>query len=65
MSLVLGKLYIALKSAGASEDQAGAAAAEVSRYGSRLDSIDAELKILRWILIYLTATTTAILFKVF
>ncbi|MGE3976382.1 MAG: hypothetical protein AB7F94_02220 [Nitrospira sp.] len=53
MNLVLGALYVALRSAGASDEQAEAAVAEVAGFGGRPDSIDAELKLLRRILIYL------------
>lgn len=56
MSLVLGEIYIALKSVGASDEQAEAAVAEVAGFRGRPDSIDAELKLLRRILIYLLYT---------
>jgi hypothetical protein len=72
MSLMLAKLYTALKDAGASEATAEAAAAEVAGYENRLTGVEGELRsirselsTIRWVLGYLVASVTAILFKVF
>ncbi len=65
MGLILGKLYIALRSAGASEEQAQAAAAEVFGYENRWTKIESDLTIIKWMLAFNLATTMAILFKVF
>jgi hypothetical protein len=72
MSVMLGQLYNALKSAGASEEEARGAASEVAGYGNRLTNIDGELNLIRselsshrWVLGYLVAAVSAIMFKVF
>lgn len=65
MSLMLGKLYTALKDAGASEGAAEAAAAEVAGYENRLANIESELKLHRWMLGYLSAAVTAMTIKLF
>ena len=64
MSLILGKLYIALKSAGVSDEQAESAAEE-SGCENRWDKIESDLAVIKWMLGFNLATTTAILFKVF
>lgn len=72
MSLMLGQLYRALKSAGASEDEANNAAAEVASYENRLAKIETDLAMmksdmttLKWMLGYVIAALTAVLIRVF
>lgn len=48
MSLMFGKLYSALKLAGASEEAAEAAAAELAGYESRLAKVETDLAVLKW-----------------
>jgi hypothetical protein len=71
MSVMLGQLYNALKLAGASEEEARGAASEVAGYGNRLTNIEGELQLIRselgihrWILSYLVAAVSGILFKI-
>lgn len=65
MSLMLGKLYSALKDAGANEEAAQAAASEVAGYENRLANIEATQKLHSWMLGTLLAICLTILFKVF
>lgn len=65
MSLMLGKLYTALKGAGAPEEDAQAAASEVAGYENRLANIEATQKLHSWMLATLLAVSLTILFKVF
>lgn len=65
MSLMLGQLYSALKGAGASEEDARAAASEVAGYENRLATIEATQRLHSWMLGTLLAVCLTILFKVF
>lgn len=65
MSLMLGKLYTALKSAGASDGEAEAAAAEVAGYENRLGKIETDVAVIKWMVGFNLAATTAMLFKLF
>lgn len=65
MSLMLAKLYTALKAAGASEAEAEAAAAEVAGYENRLAKIDSDVAVVKWMVGFNLAATTAMLFKMF
>jgi hypothetical protein len=48
MALLLDSLYDALKAAGAPEEQARAAARDVSGYDNRLNRVERDLSILKW-----------------
>jgi hypothetical protein len=48
MALILDSLYDALKSAGASEEQARTAARDVAPYDNRLNRIERDLTLLKW-----------------
>ena len=48
MALILDSLYDALKSAGASEEQARTAAPDVAAYDNRLNRIERDLTLLKW-----------------
>ncbi len=50
MALILDTLYDALKAAGASEEQARAAARDVAAYDHRLNRIERDLNLLKWML---------------
>ena len=65
MPLMLGQLYQALKSAGASEDEAQKAASEVAGYDTRLSKIETDLAVLKWMVGSVMAMCMAIVFKVF
>jgi hypothetical protein len=48
MSIMLGKLYLALKEGGASEASATEAASEVAGYENRLARIESDVSLLKW-----------------
>jgi hypothetical protein len=48
MALILDSLYDALKSAGATEEQARAAARDVAGYDNRLNKIERDMNLLKW-----------------
>jgi hypothetical protein len=48
MALLLDSLYDALKAAGAPEEQARAAARDVAGYDNRLNRVERDLSILKW-----------------
>ena len=48
MALILDSLYDALKAAGASEEQARAAARDVAGYDNRLNGIERDVSLLKW-----------------
>jgi hypothetical protein len=48
MALILDSLYDALKAAGAPEEQARAAARDVAGYDNRLNRIERDLALLKW-----------------
>ncbi|MCS6302320.1 MAG: hypothetical protein H8K07_01440 [Nitrospira sp.] len=67
MSLMFGKLYNALKSAGVSEEAAEAAAAEVAGYENRLGKIETDVAVVKWMAgtnIALTLLSLGLLYQV-
>lgn len=50
MALILDSLYDALKAAGASDEQARAAARDVAGYDNRLNRIERDLTLIKWML---------------
>jgi hypothetical protein len=65
MSTMISEVYDALKEAGASEEKARKAAEAIAAYENRFAKIEADLMLLKWMVGYLVATTTAILWRVF
>lgn len=67
MSTMIYEVYDALKSAGAPEDKAKAAAEALGNYENRFNKIEAELTLLKWMAganIALTATVIGIVGKI-
>jgi hypothetical protein len=56
MALLLDSLYDALKAAGAPEKQGRAAARDVAGYDNRLNRVERELSILKWMVGVVIAT---------
>ena len=50
MTIMLSKTYDALKAAGAPDDKAREAAEEIAGYENRLSGIEAELKLVKWMI---------------
>ena len=65
MSMMIGGLYDALREAGVSQDKARAAAEEVATYDSRLNKIEKDLAVLKWMVGFNMAMTASIMFKLF
>jgi hypothetical protein len=60
---MLGKLYAALRDAGANEQEAREAAEEAAGYESRLASLDTRVTVLTWMVGANVALTVAVLAK--
>ncbi len=65
MSMMISEVYDALKDAGASEDKARKAAEAIAAYENRFNRIEQDLAIVKWMLGFVLAMVTAILWKVF
>ena len=65
MSVMLSKTHDALKAAGASEEQARAAAEEIAAYENRVISVESDLRLLKWMVGANFAVSIAILLRVF
>ena len=65
MATMISEVYDALKEAGASEEKARKAAEAIASYENRFSKIESDLLVLKWMVGYLVASTTAILWKVF
>jgi hypothetical protein len=65
MALMLGKLYGALRDAGATEASAREAAEEAASYENRIASVESLLRLHTWILSANTAGIAIILGKLF
>jgi hypothetical protein len=65
MSTMISEVYDALKEAGASEEKARKAAEAIAAYDSRIAKIEADLGLLKWMVGFNIALTTAVLFKLF
>lgn len=70
MALMFGKLYVALRAASISEDQAREAAEEVAGYDTRFNLIELKLEqltgrvnLLQWMVGFNLALTIAVLIK--
>ncbi len=65
MSMMISGLYDALMEAGASKERARTAAAEVATYDNRLNRIEKDLAVLKWMVGFNVAMTASIMFKLF
>ena len=65
MPLMLSELYDALLDAGASEEKARKAAEAIASYENRFSRIESDLAVVKWMLGFNLAMTTAVLWKVF
>jgi len=65
MSTMISEVYDALKDAGASEEKARKAAEAIAAYENRFNRIEQDLAIVKWMLGFVLAMVTAILWKVF
>lgn len=65
MATMISEVYDALKEAGASEEKARKAAEAIASYENRFAKIESDLLVLKWMVGYLVASTTAIMWKVF
>lgn len=50
MSIMLGKLYLALKEGGATDSLAAEAASEVAGYENRLTKMESDISLIKWML---------------
>ena len=65
MATMISEVYDALKEAGASEDKAHKAAEAIASDENRFVRIEADLSLLKWMVGFNLAMTTAVLWKVF
>jgi hypothetical protein len=62
---MISEVYDALLAAGAPEEKARKAAEVLANYDNRFGKIEADLLVLKWMVGYLVASVTAVLWKVF
>jgi hypothetical protein len=62
---MISEVYDALKEAGASEEKARKAAEAIASYENRFSRIENDLSVLKWMVGFNLAITTAVLWKVF
>jgi phage shock protein A len=65
MTIMMARLYDALRAGNVPDDKARAAAEEAAGYENRAARIDTDLTVLKWMIATNLAMTTAILFKTF
>jgi phage shock protein A len=65
MTIMMAKLYDALRAGNVPDDKARAAAEEAAGYENRAARIDTDLTVLKWMVATNLAMTIAILFKTF
>ena len=65
MTTMIAELYDALKSAGAPEDKAQAAAQAMADYDNRFSRIEADLLVLKWMVGFVLAGMVPLLFTAF
>lgn len=65
MPLMLEKLYDALRAGGAPEEKAREAAVEVAAYENRLNKVEADLSLLKWMVGFNLVMTMAVVGKLF
>lgn len=63
--MIIEEIYDALIEAGASEEKAKAAARAMTNYETRINKIESDMNLLKWMVGFNLAFTVAILFKVF
>ena len=64
MTIMLSKTYDALKAAGAPDDKAREVAEEIAGYENRLSGIEAELKLVKWMIGFNLALSVAVVFLI-
>jgi hypothetical protein len=65
MPIMMEKLYDALKSADVPDDKARAAAVEAAGFDNRLNRVEADLTLLKWMIGFNLAMTAALVGKAF
>ena len=65
MAIMLSKTYEALKAAGAPDDKARDAAEEIAAYDNRLANIEADVRLLKWMLGLVLAGVLSLVIKAF
>jgi len=65
MATMLSEVYDALKEAGASEEKARKAAEAIAAYENRFAKVESDLNLLKWMVGFNIAMTTAVLWKIF
>jgi len=65
MAMMMRQLYSALRAAGADDDSASRAAEEVANYDNRINKVESDLALLKWMVGTNIALTLTILFKLF
>jgi hypothetical protein len=65
MTLISIHLYHALKAVGATEDAAFKAAEEAASYENRFSKLEADMRVIKWMLGFVLAMVATILFKLF
>lgn len=65
MTIMMAKLYDALRAGNVPDEKARAAAEEAAAYENRAARIDTDLTVLKWMVATNLAMTIAILFKTF
>ena len=65
MSAMIFEVYDALKEAGATEEKAKKAAEALAAYENRLNKIESDLNLLKWMLGFNLALSVGILFRLF
>ena len=65
MSTMISEVYDALKEAGASEEKSRKAAEAIASYENRFARIESDLAVIKWMIGFNMAMTTAVLWKVF
>ena len=65
MAIVLSKTYEAFKAAGAPDDKARDAAEEIAAYDNRLANIEADVRLLKWMMGLVLAGVLSLVVKMF
>ena len=65
MAIMLSKTYEALKAAGAPDDKAREAAEEIAAYDNRLANIEADVRLLKWMMGFVLAGVLSLVVEAF
>ena len=65
MAIMLSKTYEAFKAAGAPDDKARDAAEEIAAYDNRLANIEADVRLLKWMMGLVLAGVLSLVVKTF